>query len=368
MLRFSCVPFCGAALAVTSAVLGAQQPDVSLSPFLTLSHGTVGPMTGLALGISAGPIAIRGGAHLSLQDRSTTGNPSASTMRPWGADADAVAYLESLSYMNRVTFTPYAFVGAGTAAVDSGGLRVMQRGWSYGGGIGLPLGGAIGVFSEWRSRMSKFVMPNADDAPTPTHELRVGLTFHIGSGGETGRAIPVIESDGTLGELSSLGGLSRVVSTAEGYVGTPYRRGGTSPSTGFDAAGFVRFVFARLGVILPRASRDQARVGERVRNDWHVIAPGDLVLFEDDGGINHVAIYAGKSRIIHSTETGGGVRYDDLNSERGRWFLSHMVAARRVSPDVRGLLLDLAKGYPSDPPSNADGPDHAPRVQMRKRP
>src|SRR6185369_11700885 len=100
-----------------------------------------------------------------------------------------------------------------------------------------------------------------------THELRVGMTFHVGSGGETGRAVPVIESDGTLSELSSLGGASRVVSAA---------------------AGFVRFVFARFGVILPRASRDQARVGERVRNDWHVIAPGDLVLFEDDGGINHV--------------------------------------------------------------------------------
>ena len=150
-------------------------------------------------------------------------------------------------------------------------------------------------------------------------------------------------------------------------MGTPYRRGGTSPSSGFDAAGFVRFVFARLGVMLPRASRDQARVGERVPPDWHVIAPGDLVMFQDDGGINHVAIYVGGSRIIHSSETGGGVRYDDLTSERGRWFLDHMVAARRVTPDVRGLLLDLARGYSTELTTNADGPDHAPRAASRRR-
>jgi cell wall-associated NlpC family hydrolase len=120
--------------------------------------------------------------------------------------------------------------------------------------------------------------------------------------------------------------------------------------------------------MLPRTSRDQARVGQRVRTDWHVIAPGDLVMFRDDGGINHVAIYAGRNRIIHCSETGGGVRYDDLSSERGQWFLDHLVAARRVTPDLRGVLLDLARGYTSDVGNNVDGPDHAPRASMRKRP
>jgi cell wall-associated NlpC family hydrolase len=372
VLRFSRFSVLGAAaIAVSGAVIGAQQPDVALSPFITFpSAGIPGPFTGLALTASAGPIALRGGAHISLHDRSGITATSASTMRPWGADADAIAFLQSLSYTDYLSFTPYMFAGIGTSAVDTAALRIMQRGWSYGAGLSLPLGNAIGVFGEWRARMSRLVLPTAYDAPDPTNELRVGMTFHIGSGGPSGRAVPNISAEETLfpdiaGIVSAVA--ARVLSTAETYLGTPYRRGGTSPSNGFDASGFVRFIFARFGVLLPRLSRDQARVGDRVRTDWHVIAPGDLLMFRDDGGINHVAIYAGGGRIIHSSESGGGVRYDDLESERGRWFLDHLVAARRVTPDVRGAILDLARGYTNDIGNNADGPDHAPRVSSRRR-
>ena len=384
MLRFSIRSVLGvASVVVFTAAAGAQQPDVSLSPFVSfLPAGTAGPMTGLSLMFSGGPLALRAGGHIALQDRAPVSSSAAGvTMRPWGADADAVAYLESYSYRDRVAFTPYVFAGVSTGAVDSGTARVTRQGWSYGGGMALPVVSAIGLFGEWRWRMSRYVMPNSDGAPPATSEVRVGMTFHVGSGGPSGHAVPfivpgdsgfVVSPNGgftSYGSTSPSGSAMRLLSTASDYIGTPYRRGGSSPSSGFDASGFVRFIFARLGVVLPRTSRDQARVGEGVRTDLRVIAPGDLLLFQDDGGINHVAIYAGRGRIVHSSETGGGVRYDDLDSDRGRWFMAHLVAARRVTPDVRGLMLDLARGYASDETNGSDGPDHAPRASsMRRRP
>jgi cell wall-associated NlpC family hydrolase len=154
-----------------------------------------------------------------------------------------------------------------------------------------------------------------------------------------------------LGGVSEAGGASappasaaRVIPTAERYLGTPYRYGGTSPATGFDCSGFVQYVFARNAVRLPRTSRQQAKVGAPMPRDWTRLAPGDLVMFSERGEpISHVAIYAGKHRIIHATSSGGEVRYDDLTTRRGQWFVEHMVAARRVTPDAHGLMLDLVR-------------------------
>ena len=138
------------------------------------------------------------------------------------------------------------------------------------------------------------------------------------------------------------GNAARVVPTAERYLGVPYRWGGTSPKTGFDCSGFVQFVFAKHGTRLPRTSRQQASSGTRLRPNWSTLRPGDLVMFAEPGRrISHVAIYAGRRRIIHATGSGRKVRYDALDTKRGKWYARHLVAARRVSPRGAALVRDL---------------------------
>jgi cell wall-associated NlpC family hydrolase len=177
---------------------------------------------------------------------------------------------------------------------------------------------------------------------------------------------------------SPAGSPTRVLPTAERYLGVPYRWGGTSPKTGFDCSGFVQYVFAKHGTRLPRTSREQASAGRRLRPVWASLRPGDLVMFAEPGArISHVAIYAGRRRIIHATASGRRVRYDALDTQRGRWFAKRIVAARRVSPRgpalVRELLAgalladELRVGEPLynatidlvlDPPDRAPPPDH----------
>ena len=124
---------------------------------------------------------------------------------------------------------------------------------------------------------------------------------------------------------------ARVLATAKRYIGVHYRYGGDSPASGFDCSGFVQYVFGRNGIRLPRTSRLLASAGGPAPLDVESLQPGDLLLFASRGTqINHVAIYVGDHRILHSTAGAGGVVYDDLSTPRGRWYLARHVVSRRV--------------------------------------
>jgi hypothetical protein len=95
--------------------------------------------------------------------------------------------------------------------------------------------------------------------------------------------------------------------------------------------------------------------------DVNSLREGDLMLFSGrNGEIDHVALYAGGNTILHSSSSGHGVKYDDLGTKRGAYFVSHFVAARRVTENGRSLVESVAlltKKYPFD---RFDLPDLAP--------
>src|SRR6478735_5786952 len=123
---------------------------------------------------------------------------------------------------------------------------------------------------------------------------------------------------------------SRVLGTADRYVGVPYVWGGNTPN-GFDCSGFTKYVFAKNGVSLPRTSREQARVGDGVPLDFGAMLPGDILLFAEPGeAVSHVAIYVGSGRIIHASSAAGEVSYLDLDGSRGAWYVQNLVAVRRL--------------------------------------
>ncbi|MBN8713905.1 MAG: C40 family peptidase [Xanthomonadales bacterium] len=94
----------------------------------------------------------------------------------------------------------------------------------------------------------------------------------------------------------------------------PYVSGGSTPSTGFDCSGFVRYVFARaIGMRLPANAASQFLAGLKVSRGR--LKTGDLVFFHTSGKhrISHVGIYLSNGRFIHAPTSGKTVEVSSLN-------------------------------------------------------
>lgn len=167
--------------ATPAARASAQQSDIALSPFLAfLPSGGANPLAGLALTLGGtSGLAIRASGNMSLENSNTSGIVGSNSLRPWGADADAMLLFARSLGGNR-SFAPYLFAGIGTRGGRSSQLDATQKNWSYGAGVSIPLAGPLDIFGESRWRMSRLVLPSAYNAPSPENELRVGITFHAG--------------------------------------------------------------------------------------------------------------------------------------------------------------------------------------------
>jgi cell wall-associated NlpC family hydrolase len=113
--------------------------------------------------------------------------------------------------------------------------------------------------------------------------------------------------------------------TALGLRGTPYRNGGTDPN-GFDCSGFVQYVFAQHGVVVPRNVSQQFRAGKEVQPSQ--LQPGDLVFFTTVApGASHVGIALGGDEFVHAPSSTGEVRVERMS---GAYWATRFVGARRV--------------------------------------
>ncbi len=117
-----------------------------------------------------------------------------------------------------------------------------------------------------------------------------------------------------------------VIEVAHSFTGLRYRRGGSTPETGFDCSGFVKYVYEHAqDLLLPRSASQQFTQGEEVAKDE--LAAGDLVFFRRGRAHWHVGIYNGDGKFIHSPNSRESIKLTPLDTP---YYKRHYVGARRL--------------------------------------
>ncbi|MCE9559091.1 MAG: C40 family peptidase [Armatimonadetes bacterium] len=110
------------------------------------------------------------------------------------------------------------------------------------------------------------------------------------------------------------------------FVGTPYVWGGDDMNKGIDCSGFVKKLYGKIGIDLPRTASEQALVGKPITNVAD-LREGDRLYFWENkrNKIGHTGMYIGNGYFIHSSRGRNGV---DTSYLTDKW-RKILVAARR---------------------------------------
>jgi len=126
---------------------------------------------------------------------------------------------------------------------------------------------------------------------------------------------------------------TKVEKYAKKFLGNKYVWGATGPKT-FDCSGFTQKVYKQcIGVIIPRVSREQAKVGKYIK--FSQLKKGDMVFFDTTkkrlGKVNHVGIYLSNGNFIHASS--GGKRVMITNFNKKRFYKNRFLWGRRIIQD-----------------------------------
>lgn len=144
--------------------------------------------------------------------------------------------------------------------------------------------------------------------------------------------------------------VDNIIATGKQYMNVRYLHGAKAGRTdAFDCSSFTQYVYKQNGIELPRSSRQQSKVGKAVKKSE--LQPGDLVFSDTDrdGTINHVSIYMGNGKLLHTYKVGIGVTISDF---KGSIWDETFVTARDVIGGDR-----QSKGEPQQPADNTSKPD-----------
>lgn len=188
-MRLSSVLFTTGVCLVLAAPTAASQGRLSADLFFARNGALVpgSSLYGLGLTLSGGALAIRASGAAAFSSRSSD-EGEAVGIDAWTGEVDLLLQPAIFGGAGTVAFSPYLFGGIGRVArndFDGFGFDERWTAGSYGAGLALPLGRALGVNAEARYRLPLAEALDEDQSQVDSSfprgwEYRFGLSIRLG--------------------------------------------------------------------------------------------------------------------------------------------------------------------------------------------
>lgn len=207
-------------------------------------------------------------------------------------------------------------------------------------------------FDKWRRCTRMFLteelegtlytpsMEEGSESDEIVTDLLIGNLLEVNLSTNTGELI-VCTPDGRNGSGTSIDYMSKeifpsefktqfdadkIVDTAKQMLGRVYLWGGTSARM-VDCSGLVKVCYLSCGIILRRDASQQAKTGMTIANIKEA-RKGDLLFFGNQSGkVNHVGIYIGDNKFIHSS---GMVKINSLDPKDDDYTKLNLLKIKRI--------------------------------------
>ena len=180
-------------------------------------------------------------------------------------------------------------------------------------------GDTLGLIAK-RHRLSVGSIKSANNIKGST--IRVGQTITLPGSAKYG-----VQEKQTTYSSKNKSTKESIIAMAKQYLGAPYKFGGYSFKTGIDCSGYVKKIFSKFNVGLPRTARDiYYNAGTRVAKSQ--LQTGDLVFFRTYARYpSHVGIYMGNNLFIHASS---GARKVAITRLDKKYYSRRYIGAKRI--------------------------------------
>ncbi|SPM27955.1 NlpC/P60 family peptidoglycan endopeptidase RipB [Mycobacterium terramassiliense] len=160
-----------------------------------------------------------------------------------------------------------------------------------------------------------------------------GLGINLGGDPAPAAATPT-NPGGKIPRVYGRQAIEYVIKRGGSQMGVPYSWGGGSldgPSkgvgdganiNGFDCSGLMRYMFAGVGVLIPRFSGDQYNAGRHIPPNE--ARRGDLIFYGPNGG-QHVTMYLGNGQMLEASSLAGKVTVSPVRKPGMTPFLTRII-------------------------------------------